>query len=190
MHIGPLTRPSLIRVCASALGLFFGFLLIMQNRALRERLSFAQHARSSSSAPVDRVAVGDSVLRLSFSDGAGVHVDGRALVATGASVLFFFRTTCDHCQAMIPRWADFASLRGLDGIVFVQCDPGTLASYSDPGLHGVTVVRLSLTKIATSKFPSVPLILSVNRCGIVTGVFTSVDTLAAALPRLSEQLSQ
>jgi len=164
----------------AVIALASGALLIEQNLRLKHRLQVAERTLQAT-APADLIGLGDSILRLSIVDEpTGVAVTAKELLRQGATVFFFYIAHCGSCEAELPDWQDYlaAARDRSSNVVFVACNrepptPGLAALFR----QGVRQLRLGKANPLRGRLRELPLIVAVDTCGIVVGVYHSVTQL-------------
>jgi hypothetical protein len=183
MRLTASTARRIFAVCSVGLFCSAFVALVAQNLRLRSQQQlFLAAAKSRRPGLNHGLEVGDTLARFELTDAEGHRVPVETLVAgRPLTIAHFMNRKCDACLHELPEWEDFLRVEGSENVVFIACE-------EDQPLQSIGQLRLAPRQIFTiapaapvrSHLTTIPLTVTLNSCGIVTGVFPSVTQLAKA----------
>ncbi|HMF09596.1 MAG TPA: hypothetical protein VKJ00_10700 [Thermoanaerobaculia bacterium] len=155
-----------------------------QNRRLRSQQQlFLAAARPKNQSLNLGLEVGDTLTRFELTDAEGRRLPGETVSAGRAlTIAHFLNRKCDACLHELPDWEDFLRVEGTENVVFIACEEDRpLRSIGELKLEPRQIFTIAPTAPLRSHPGTIPLTVTLNSCGIVTGVFPSVTQLAKAV---------
>ena len=144
--------------------------LTAQNVRLRALNARLRGSRDSTARPL---LIGDTLASVVITDISGRATDFDSVLSRNdKTVVFFYRRDCSPCAEMWADWTLFVEVNGVDQVVFLDC--GSKAEPPPESLKFVRRYQMRPIGPLRDRFPYLPQIVTVNRCGVVTGVFKSV----------------
>ena len=158
--------------------------LAARNVVLELRIrALAQAGRGQAAEPFGR---GDSILRVPLVEEAGQGREIQEYLNRGTRAVYFFSPHCGECEKRLPQWLAYFDAYGYDGVLFVNCDAaGDWESPVGIDRNRLHVVRLARPNPVKSKLPFIPLLITVNECGIVRERVAQVADLPFAIQTVS-----
>lgn len=150
--------------------------LLLHDLRLQSDLKTIIRVRSrANSQPPEPFVPGDSIGRLQLLSETGGRVVVQELVGSGVKVVYFHRFDCKACQAQYSDWTDHVSLYGPEGLLFVATEGRPTPNFIELRRGtGVQSYVLAPDSPLRSKVSHVPMILSVDECGLIVARHDSV----------------
>ena len=184
MRLTASTARRIFAVCSVGLFCSAFVALVIQNRRLRSQQQlFLAAARPKATNPNLGIEVGDTLLRFELTDAEGRRAPVETLSAgRPVTIAHFMNRKCDACLHELPDWENFFRVEGSENVVFIACEEDRpVRSIGELKLQPRQIFTIAPSAPLRSHPATIPTTVTLNSCGVVTGVFPSVSQLAKVI---------